>query len=176
MASDYGLNFGFLRSDENVRWTEGRFSTPVGSSLLIGTVVEIDPATPGKLKQSATSAVLKAGYCGLLVQELEFERSIYESDASMLDSFQMGVAKANRLSVITGGAGVKVWLKNTTGSTRADGRVTSTRTMWSGATAVGDTLYWDGAKFAKVTAAQPVVATVTAINTTTGLLEAVLSA
>lgn len=176
MASDYGLNFGFLRSDESLRGTEGRFKTPVGSSLLIGSVVEIDPASAGYLKQSATSAVLKAGYCGLLVQELDWDRSIYESGADMLDSFQLGVAKANRLSVLTWGAGVKVWLKNTAGSTRADGRVISARTMWSGATAVGDTLYWDGTKFAKVTAAQPVVATVTAINTSTGLVEAVLSA
>jgi hypothetical protein len=175
MASDYGLNFGFLRSDESLRGTEGRFKTPVASSLLIGSVVEINPASAGYLKQSATSAVPKAGYCGLLVQELDWDRSIYESGPDMLDSFQLGVAKADRLSVLTWGAGVKFWLKNTSGVTRADGRVISARTTFSGSPAVGDGLYWDGAKFAKVTAAQPVFATVVAVNSAT-FIEATLSA
>jgi hypothetical protein len=174
MASDYGLNFGFLRSDESLRWTEGRLKTPVGSSLLIGSVVEYDTAEPGYLKQSATSAVPLAGWCGLLVQELDWDRSIYESGADMLDSFQLGVAKADRLSVLTGGAGVKVWLKNTAGQTRADGRVISSRTMFGGSPALGDGLYWDGAKFAVATS-QPVFMTVTnVVNAST--LEAILSA
>jgi hypothetical protein len=175
MASDYGLNFGFLRSDESLRGTEGRFKTPVGSSLLIGSVVEINPASAGYLKQSATSAVPKAGFCGLLVQELDFDRSIYESDVSLLDSFQLGVAKANRLSVLTWGAGVKIWLKNTAGQTRADGRVISARTMFSGSPAVGATMFWDGAKFAPVAAGEPAFLTVVGVPSATHL-EAILSA
>ena len=39
MASDYGLHFGFRRSDETLRVSEGRFRTPVtGTALLIGSV------------------------------------------------------------------------------------------------------------------------------------------
>jgi hypothetical protein len=57
------------------------------------------------------------GYCGLLLQELDFERSIYESDVSSIDSFMKGVAKPNRLAIITSGAGTKVWLRNTAGQT-----------------------------------------------------------
>jgi hypothetical protein len=175
MASDYGLNFGFLRSDETVRWAEGRFKTPAGSSLLIGSVVEINAASAGYLKQSATSAVPVAGMCGLLVQELEWDRSIYESGMDMLDSFQMGVAKANRLSVLTGGAGVKVWLKNTAGSTRADGRVISARTMFSGSPTVGSSMFWDGAKFAPVATTEPAFIKVVNI-VTSSFIEAVLVA
>jgi hypothetical protein len=128
--SDYGLNFGFLRSDESSRsGAEGRFKTPVGSALLLGTMVEIDPATPGYLKQSAINAAVVTGYAGLLLQELEWDRSIYESEADVIDSFMKGVAKPNKLAVITSGAGTKVWFKNTAGVTRADGREIASRTM-----------------------------------------------
>lgn len=149
--SDYGRNFGFLRSDEHVRVSEGRFKTPVGSSLLLGTVVEIDPASAGYMKQSATNPTFITGYCGLLLQELAWDRSIYDAPADGLDSYQLGVAKADRLSIITGGHGVKVWYKNTASETRADGRAISARTMFTAAgVAVGDVLGWDGSKFVEV--------------------------
>jgi len=154
MASNYGLNFGFLRSDESVRWTEGRFRTPVGETLLQGTVVEVDAADPAFMKAGAAEAAPVAGYCGLLIQELDFERSIYESDAYAMDSFQIGTTKGNRLSVITGGAGVKVWLANTPAVSRADGRQISAVTMFAGSPAVGDDLFWDGTKFDVVAAGE----------------------
>ena len=176
--SDYGLNFGFLRSDESSRSAaEGRFKTPVGSSLLLGTMVEIDPATPGYVKQSAINAAVVTGYCGLLLQELDFDRSIYESPADALDSFQKGVAKANRLCVITSGAGTKVWFKNTAGVTRADGRVIASRTMATlTSVAVGDLLGWDGSKWIETngTTVTNAVMKVTAIDSSKGLVEAVL--
>jgi hypothetical protein len=177
-VSNYGLNFGFLRSDESSRSAaEGRFKTPAGSALRLGTMVEIDPATPGYLKASASNAAAVTGFSGLLLQELEFDRSIYESDASMLDSFQMGVAKPNRLAVITSGAGTKVWLKNTAGVTRADGRVISAVTVvGSPATlVVGDTLGWDGSKWVKndATVTEKVMK-VTSVTASKLLVEAVL--
>jgi hypothetical protein len=174
MASDYGLNFGFLRSGEEVRVAEGRYKTPVGSALLLGTMVEVDPASDGYLKVSAANATFVTGFRGLLLQELEWDRSIYESPADMLDSFQMGVAKADRLSLITSGAGTKVWLRNTTTTTRADGRVTPTRTMLTTLTglAVGDEIGWDGTSWAE--AATGKAMRVTAVDTTKSLVEAVL--
>lgn len=176
--SDYGLNFGFLRSDESSRSAaEGRYKTPVGSALLLGTMVEINPASPGYLKQSAINAAVITGYCGLLLQELEFDRSIYESDAPLVDSLMKGVAKPNRLAVITSGAGTKVWFKNTSTVTRADGRVVAGRTLATlTAVAVGDVLGWDGAKWIETNGGTVTnaVMKVTAIDSTKGLVEAVL--
>lgn len=175
--SDYGLNFGFLRSDESSRSAaEGRFKTPVGSALLLGTMVEIDPASPGYLKQSAINAAVITGYCGLLLQELEWDRSIYESGADAVDSFMKGVAKPNKLAVITSGPGTKVWFKNTSGVTRADGRVISAVTMFTAAgLAVGDNLGWDGSKWVESDGTTiPHVMKITAFDSAKGLVEAVL--
>lgn len=175
--SDYGLNFGFLRSDESSRsGAEGRYKTPVGSALMLGTMVEINGASAGYLKVSDANAACITGFSGLLLQELDFDRSIYESGPDQLDSFQKGVAKANRLAVITSGAGTKVWLKNTAGSTRADGRVIPAKTIVDlTGLAVGSELGWDGTKWAKVTGGLTVaVMKVTVVDTAKSLVEAVL--
>ena len=80
---------------------------------------------------------------------------------------------AGRLALITGAAGVKIWVKNLTGVTRSDGRVLPTRTMYAttGTLAVGDSVGWDGAKFLKVgqSSITNAIATVTAIDATAGL-------
>lgn len=173
--SDYGLNFGFLRSDESSRSAaEGRFKTPVGSSLLLGTMVEIDPDNVGYLKQSGANPDLVTGYTGLLLQELDFERSIYESDVASIDSFQKGVAKPNRLAVITSGAGTKIWLRNTAGQNRVDGRVISPRTMVTSpeTLSVGATLAWNGTRWA-ASSTNPMMR-VTAVQPSKLLIEAVL--
>jgi hypothetical protein len=178
MASDYGLNFGFRRSDESVRVSEGRFRTPItGSALLIGTAVQIDPASAGFMKVCASAAPIVPGYAGLLVQEEIMIGSIYGAEVSLLDSFSLGVAKKNTLSVITTGAGTKVWFKNTLLQNRADGRDISAVTIWDTTTntpALGDALGWDGTKFAKTATAAAQWMTVTAISTTTGYVEGVL--
>lgn len=176
--SDYGLNFGFRRSDESSRSAaEGRYKTPVGSALALGTAVEIDPANDGRLKQSAANPEWSTGFSGLLLQELDFERSIYESGPDALDSSQKGVAKANRLAVITSGPGTKVWFKNTPGQTRADGRVIAARTLVDNPAglAVGDHLGWDGAKWAKVADATTALMKVTYIKASANLVEAALT-
>lgn len=178
MASDYGLNFGFRRSDESVRVSEGRFKTPVGSTLKLGTLVEIDPASAGYLKASATGTAPVSGYRGLLVQEEAWDASIYGAPANLLDSFQIGVAKADRLSVISSGAGTKFWIKNTASQTRADGRVIGAVTMFTTTSiVVGGGIAWDGTKFVFVAAGDATeVARVTFYDSTAGLLEAVLVA
>lgn len=178
MASDYGLNFGFRVSDESVRSSEGRLRTPAtGAPLLLGTAVELDPANAGFLRVAPASSVPRPRTCGLLIQEEAWDRTVYESE--IIDSFSLGVAKLNRLSVITTGNGVKVWYKNTAGQTRADGRVISAVTMFATAgVAVGHGLAWDGTKWVNVT--DPTDPTsfmeVTVYDASKGYLEAVLRA
>lgn len=156
MASDYGLNFGFRRSDESLRIAEGRFKTPTGAAgeMLLGTCVEIDPTADegplgsGRLRQAAANAAARPGICGLFLQEEIMFRSIYEHD--MTDSFQIGTSKPDKLSVITNGPGVKVWFQNTPQQNRADGRVVPAVTIVAGvgALTVGTQLGWDGAAWA----------------------------
>lgn len=177
MASDYGRNFGFRRSDESVRVSEGRVKTPkTGPILMLGTAVEIDPANAGFLRVAAANAKPRTGTCGLLVQEEVWDRTIYETDR--VDSFQLGVAKKNRLSVITNGPGVKVWMQNTGAQSRADGRDIAAATMFlATGVAVGHGLKWDGTKFVDV--ADPTDPTsfgeVTFFDAAKGYVELVLS-
>jgi hypothetical protein len=150
MASDYGLNFGFRVSDETRRSSMGRVKTPVGSALLIGTAVEIDYATPGGYLKAATNASKpRTGSCGLLVQEESWNRTVYQSE--YIDSYDLAVAKPNTLSVITNGAGTKVWMRNSAGKTRADGRVIPAVTMFDPTAIVaGGGLVWNGTTWAGV--------------------------
>lgn len=175
MASDYGLNFGFRRSDETVRVSEGRFKTPVGgSALMLGTAVQVDPATPGYMKVCAANAPLVTGFSGLLVQEEIQFRGLYELD--ILDSFGLGVAKKDRLSVITSGPGTKVWLKNGASQTRVDGRSISAVNIWvTTGVGLGDYLGWNGTAWAKTTTAVEQWMVVTNVNTSAGYVEAVLT-
>lgn len=175
MASEYGLNFGFRRSDESLRLSEGRLKTPVGSALKIGTAVELDAASPGYLKACAANARPVPGQHGLLVQEENFLRGTY--DVMGYDSFDNGVALPNKLSVVTSGAGVKVWYKNTTTTTRADGRVTNTVTMFTAAgLALGERLGWDGTKWVESDGTTiPHWFVITSIDVSGGYVEAVLT-
>jgi hypothetical protein len=168
MASDYGLAFGFRKSDESVRVAEGRFRTPVsGSALLLGTAVMIDAATPGYLKTAPANEPLVTGFSGHF-------RGIYEID--MLDSFSLGVAKKDRLSVITSGAGTKIWFKNGASQTRVDGRSISAVNIWvTTGVAVGDYLGWNGTAWAKTTTAVEQWMRVTQVSTADGYVEAVLT-
>jgi hypothetical protein len=157
MASDYGLNFGFRVSDETRRSSMGRVKTPAtGPNLLLGSVVEIDPASAGYLRQGAANVHPRTGTCGLLVQEEIWDKPIYGPE--YLDSFSLGVAYPNRLSVITNGPGTKVWYKNTVAQTRADGRAISAVTIFlTASVAVGRGLAWNGTQFVDV--ADPLAAT-----------------
>ena len=176
MASDYGLNFGFRRSDESVRVSEGRIKTPAtGPLLLIGTLVTIDAANAGYLKVAPAAAPVVPGVTGLLIQEEVWDRSIYERDR--VDSFVLGLCKPNRLSVISTGAGTKFWLKNSAAQVRADGRSIDAVQMFvpTGITIAGG-LAWDGTHYINVAAGDPTqVATVTFFDATKGLVEAVLT-
>jgi hypothetical protein len=175
MASDYGLNFGFRRSDESVRGSEGRLKVPATGTFRLGSLVKFDKDNSGYLKAAAADEVGSGGYIGLLVQEEIWDRSIYAPDR--VDSFSYGVARNNRLAVIAFGAGTKVWFKNTQQQTRADGRTISAVTMvsFAGGIAVGDYLKWDGSKFVKGTGPEDSMLRVTLSNNT-DYCEAVLLA
>lgn len=185
MASDYGLNFGFRRSDESMRVAEGRLKTPVADPvLLLGTAVKQDNATPDRLEVAAADEELITGYSGLLLQEEAWDRSFYEGE--IIDSFELGKAKKDRRSVITSGAGVKVWFKNTAAQTRADGRsiaavdlVDFTNDAEGAAVtwAVGDLLGWSGSAWVKITTGATVSnawGKVTSVDASKEYLEAVL--
>ena len=176
MASDYGLHFGFRRSDESLRVAEGRFRTPAtGTALLIGSCVEIDPAAPGYLRVAAANALPRTGICGLLLQEEDWDVSIYAADN--FDSYGKGTAKKNRLSVVTNGSGGKVWFDNRAAITRADGRVLPAVSIveFVGGLAVGDKLGWNGTKWAKTIVAGQDHFELTEVNTAKEYVEAVFT-
>jgi hypothetical protein len=149
MASDYGLNFGFRRSDESTRVSEGRLKVPATGTFRLGSLVMFDTASAGYLKAGTSGVVGEGGTVGLLVQEEIWDRSVYAP--STIDSFYLGLARNNRLAVIASGAGTKVWFKNTAAQTRADGRVVSAVSMidFSTPPAALDYLTWSGTQFAK---------------------------
>lgn len=150
MASDYGRNFGFRRSDETMAIREGRQKVPASGTFVQGECVVIDPANPGFLKRGAAGEIAVPGYSGMLVQEEIWDRSVY--GRQVLDSFSLDEVLNNRLATIWSGAGTKVWFRNTTAQTRADGRVIAAGGLLaSPATiAAGDYLGWDGTKWAEV--------------------------
>jgi hypothetical protein len=172
MASDYGLNFGFRRSDESMSTAEGRFKTPVADNALkLGTAVEINPASTGYVKVSAAAQTPVAGFHGLLVQEDSHLFDYYARDWK--DSADLGLAKKNTLCIIRGGAGTKVWLKNTAETTSGDGTVTAAVAMFTqGSIAVGDTLTWNGTLWVEATPGTAEWMKVTHVET--DFLEAVL--
>lgn len=166
MASDYGRNFGFRISDESVRYSNGRYKTPAGSTLALGTAVVVDTASAGYLKAGGSNELLVPGWSGILVQEEIHINTAYQSP--IYDSYAFGVAKANKLAVISSGAGTKIWLTNTASETRADGRVIPAVTMiTTTGIAIGDYLGWTGTVWAKNTTAAQQWMVVTNIDTTT---------
>lgn len=149
MASDYGLNFGFRRSDESMAVREGRQRVPAAGTFKQGDYVSFDPANPGFLKKAAGGQTPETGYTGLLVQEEAWDRSIY--GRQVLDSFGLDEVLNSRQAIIWSGPGTKVWFRNTPAVTRVDGRSVAavTKVDFTGGLAVGDGLVWDGAKYAK---------------------------
>jgi len=165
VASDYGINFGFRRSDESLLTKESRLKVPTTGTFRHGSLVTFDPANPGYLKAATADEIGEGSTVGLLTQEEAWDRSIYGPDR--IDSFYLGIARNNRLADICSGAGAKVWLKNTAAQTRADGRSIAAVTMVDlTSVAVKDYLSWDGTKFVKGTDASDSMLRVTLTNGT----------
>jgi hypothetical protein len=170
-VSDYGKNFGFRRSEPAVR--EGRLKVPASGTYLQGELVTYNPAKPGELTHAAAGAAVQAGFTGLLIQEEGWDVSAF--GPPVVDSNSKGKALNAKPGVITTGAGLKVWLRNTATDTHFDGRVIPavTRVDLTGVTAIGDELQWDGAKYVKKSTGAAVLK-VTAIDVAGGYVEAVL--
>lgn len=171
--SFYGDNFGFRRSDESMAVAEGRFRTPAtGNKLRQGSAVEINPASAGYMKQSATATTPVVGFHGILVQEEDQIAALYDVAGRTTDQF--GTCKKNTLSVIRCGAGTKVWFKNTAEKTGHDGEVVAAVTMGTfTGVVVGDLLTWDGSKWVETSSANAWMK-VTAVSTASDYVEAVL--
>jgi hypothetical protein len=174
MASDYGLNFGFRRSDESMATREGRFKTPIaGTELLQGSAIELDPAVPGYYKQSAAGADPVSGLRGLLVQEEDHIFGAFVEHAH--DSFSRGRAKKDQLSVMWAGIGTKVWFRNTDAYSRFGREHEARQLVDLTGVAVGDSLGWDGAKWIKAALPADAWMTVTNVSSDSTYCEAVLT-
>ena len=164
MASDYGLNFGFRRSDETMATREGRFKTPAsGSQLRQGIAVEIDAATPGYLKKSGATPAPVSGLRGLLVQEEDHIGSVFDGSTYGHDSLDLGLCKKDQLSVMWAGVGTKVWFKNTPAYDRGNRHRDAVTMVDLTGVSVGDSLAWDGSKWVKAGSAATSWLTVTHI-------------
>lgn len=173
MASDYGLNFGFRRSDETLSTREGRFKTPADADLRVGTAVEIDPANAGYMKQADANAAPTTGLSGLLVQEEDHVFGLF--DTPVHDSLSRGMAKRDKYSIIWSGQGVKVWFRNTDEYSRGGRNADAVEMVTLADLAVGDSLGWDGSKWVESDggATVPDWLTVTAVGSDS--VEAVLT-
>lgn len=168
MASDYGLNFGFRRSDESNATREGRQKTPAtGSALLLGSAVQLDPAAPGYLKLCAADADPQTGLTGLLVQEESHLGSVFQG-APLLghDSIDLGSAKLDQLSTMWGGPS-KIWLQNSPAYARGTRSKAAVAIVDLTGVAIGDSLKWNGSKWVKATGTTHAWMTVTLVNTAT---------
>lgn len=173
MASDYGLNCGFRRSDESMRsGTEGRLKVPAAGTFKQMDLVTFDPANPGYMKKAAANTPIEAGYTGLLIQEDAWNTPVNGNPVLM--TYDLDVVYNDATAAIWTGAGLKVWLKNT-GATANRGqraRAAVTKVTVAGLV-IGDLLAWDGAKYVETADPTVAVAKVTATNTV-DYIEAIL--
>lgn len=180
MASDYGLNFGFRRSDESMATREGRFKTPAaGPALRQGSAVQLDPAAPGYLKAVTAAVAPVSGLHGLLVQEESHIPDLFNRiDVIGHDSYDLGTCKLDQLSVMWAGVGTKVWYRNTAAYSRGTRSKDAQTFVDVTGVAIGDSLAWDGSKWVKATGSTGwlTVTTVTGSGATAGAyVEAVVT-
>jgi hypothetical protein len=151
--SDYGLNFGFRRSDETMRsGNEGRQKVPATGAFFQGDMVTFDPANPGYIKKCAAGDPIAPGYTGLLIQEDAWDLGVHGNQFKT--SVDLRTVINDRLCSIWTGAGLKIWLKNTPATTKSGQRAASAITVVTATgLAIGDLLEWDGGKFVKATGA-----------------------
>lgn len=158
MASTYGPNFGFRRSDETLSVREGRQRVPTAATTWKqGFLVTPDTAAPGYLKLPDTTALtageLNSGTYGLIVQEEDHVPDLYDKTRLGWATYDLGGVKPGRLAIMWSGIGVKVWMKNTKVQNRVDGVTVPAVTMFTATgLAVGDWLKFDGTKWLEGTA------------------------
>lgn len=122
----YTRNFG-MRSFENIV-RDGRFRVPAtGTPLVIGSPVQVDPATPGYLKQAAAAAV-KNYLSGVLI----FEHIQYKGVDTQLvtnSDVPFNSVPLGQYAQIVHGPGAKVWFRNTAAKVKYDGTTQAAGTL-----------------------------------------------
>ncbi len=169
MASDYGFNFGFRRSDESMRTgTEGRqrvpaFANNAATTFKQGDLVTLDPANPGYIMKAPANAPVRPGFTGLLIQEDAWDIPI--NGNQVVETVDLDVVHNEALCAIWTGAGLKIWLRNTPAKTARGQRPRPAITKVTVAgLAIGDFLAWDGAKYIETATEAQAVAQVTLTN------------
>lgn len=176
MASSYGRNAGFRRSDDGGVVHEGLYKTPTGTRLRQLSPVSRDDSTTEYLKVHPNATAPVSGHDGLLVQEEDMIPTIYDNLPGRVTS-DFGLAYADRRSGMWSGKGLKVWFKNTASQTSHDGTVVAAVTMVNlTGVAKGDYLKVTGGIFVKATnAADSAWMQVSAVNTAAATVEAILT-
>lgn len=164
MASNYGLNFGFRRSDEHLRTgTEGRLRVPATGTFHAGDFVTFDPANPGYIKMADANTGIRPGFSGFLIQEDAWDIPLNGNQIMM--TYDYDVIHNSSLCAIWTGAGLKIWLKNTPAkSNRGQRSLPSVTKVTVAGLAIGDFLAWDGAKYIETATESAAVAQVTLTN------------
>jgi hypothetical protein len=119
-------NFGIRRFTNLVR--EGRFRSPAAADLRLGTLVEIDPTDPTRVREATLTAIggggdVRLNLCGILW---------YEHDSQTYNAPQWGgaagllrqdldFAPRSRMVKVLHGSGAKVWFRNTAEDTTEPG-------------------------------------------------------
>jgi len=173
VASDYGLNFGFRRSDESMRsGTEGRLKVPATGTYKQGDLVTFDPANPGFIKKAAANSPIEPGFTGLLIQEDAWDIPL--NGNQVLNTYDLDVVHNSALCAIWTGAGLKVWMKNTPATNNRGQRARDAVTKFTmGSLVIGDLLAWDGSKYVETADPAAAVARVSLSNGT-DYIEAIL--
>jgi hypothetical protein len=136
----YSRNFG-MRSFENIV-RDARFRTPVGSTILIGSPIMIDPAAPGFVKAATSAAPVGSG-CGVAVYEHIIPAGV-DPVLADLSAYPFTTVPANQYVQMVHGPGTKVWFKNTAAHTGYDGRVRLAGTLILGSVNISTLLPGDG--------------------------------
>ncbi len=164
MASDYGLNFGFRRSDESMRsGPEGRLRVPATGTFKQGDLVTFDAANPGFIKLAPANSPIDPGFTGLLIQEDAWDRGIHENQIFLTQDLDV-VRNGNLCAIWTGG-GLKVWMRNTPARSNPGQRSrVAVQKIDTTGLGIGDTVGWDGGKYVKTTTATAVVGRATLVT------------
>lgn len=183
-------NFGMRRFTNLVR--DGRMRAPAATELLLGILVEQDPADPTSVREAdGTTGVaiggsgdVRAAKCGILWYEHDsqtFNDPRFGGAAGQLPQ-DLDTAPVGRMVQVLSGKGAKIWLRNTDASTTEPGlnfsntraAVTMVNGLGAAGVAVGDWLGWNATSnyWAVTTNADEAFLLVTSVDDTLKKLEA----
>jgi hypothetical protein len=173
-------NFGMRRFTNLVR--ESRFrGLASGTELVLGTMVEVDPSDPTRIRAAVDNAIggggdVRTGNCGILWYEQDsqtYNDPRFGGAAGLLPQ-DLDTAPNGRMVQVLSGAGAKVWFRNTGDSETEPGlnysNERAARTMVFGiggataTTTIGELLGWDNSnKYLRITDVDDTYLTVDAV-------------